>query len=144
MQFGTRFFWHNSVTFWRAMFSRVTASWNIKLWGSLYCLEWISNWCSNITRTTGILGYNLVVVWLQLNWNLEKLFFIGCHQADFFRIDRGLQTLPIFALEMARMRTFWILQKWLEWPKMTFRGISAIFVKSKKRALALSHVWTPL
>ena len=36
------------------------------------------------------------------------------HRANFLKIDKGDQTLPLSAHEMAPMRAFSILQKWPE------------------------------
>ena len=44
---------------------------------------------------------------------------VGCHRANFLNINRGGQTLPISAHEMAPMRAFSVLQKWPKIAKMT-------------------------
>ena len=54
------------------------------------------------------------------------------HRANFFKINRGGQALPISAHEMAQMRAFSVLQKWPKIAKMTPDDLLSLTIVSSE------------
>ena len=84
-------------------------------------LKFLSQLEDSLYNGSGILQQrnSLCLAWLPLNFIFEYFFCTGCHRAKFWKIDIGVQALPLSVHKMAPMRAFSIFQKWPKMAKIT-------------------------